>query len=170
MKAFLHITHHHLSLFITNDLQPYLNNHIKPVITTYINPILTTLTNHIHQDILNILHYTSPTPLKNTTSSTSSIAIPSQTNIQTTDLPHFWTYILLLPITAIVILASQLLSTQLWRGAARMYYTLTLTFKGIIARVWRWALWLAVVGVGIGVAWRIVIVKGEEHFGDIDNL
>ena len=170
MKGSLHVAHRRLSLFVTNDLEPYFNNRVRPFVNGFIKPVLNTIAEHIYQDFQNILHWTGSTDSLHsilvTLESSFGVAVTSWTHTQISSLSRFWTYILLLSVLSFLILALRLLFAQIWRRV----YAIVIAFKGVIARLWGWIWWIAVVGVVIGVSWRIVVVKGEEHFGDIDDL
>ena len=173
----LHVVHRRLSLLINNDLEPCFNNRLRPFVNGYIKPVGNILAGHICQDVQNIIQWTGNTESLNSILATLersawysfSVAVTRWTYMRIAEVGRFWTCVLLVLVMAVSILGLRLLFRQIWRGGARVY-AVVVEFKGLMARVWGWVWWIAVVGVVIGVSWSIVVVKGEQHFGNIDDL
>ena len=176
-ERLLHVIHSHLSLFINTDLKPCVNNRIRPFVNGYIKPAVNVLAEYIWQDLQTIIQWTGSTEfldsivvsLEGTALHSFGVAVTRWTNARMADGGRFWTCVLLISFVSALILVLWLLFTQMWRGVARVY-AIVIESKSLIARVWGWVWRMAVVGVIAGISWRIVVVKGEEHFGNIDDL
>lgn len=179
-ERLLHVTHSHLSLFINTDLKPCVNNRIRPFVNGYIKPAVNVLAEHIWRDLHTIIQWTASTEsldsilvsLEGTALHSFGVAVTRWTNGRRADVGRFWTFwtcVLLISFVSVLILILWLLFTQIWRGVARVY-AIVIEPKSLIARVWGWVWRIAIVGVIAGISWRIVVVKGEQHFGNIDDL
>ena len=176
-ERFFHVAHRRLSLFVNNDLEPCFNNRIRPFLNAYIKPAVNILAEHMARDFQNIMYWTGSTDslnsilvtLESTALYSFGVAVTGWTYTRMAEIGRFWTCILLILVMSCLILGLRLLFKQIRRGVARGYAIVT-EFKSLLARGWGWVWSIVIVGVVIGVSWRIVVVKGEQHFGNIDDL
>ena len=173
----LHVAHRRVSLFIDNDLGPCFNDRIRPFFNGYITPVVTILAEHIWRDIQNIVHWTGSTEsfnsilanLERTALYSFSVAVTGWTYMRIAEIGRFWTCVLLVFVMYVLILGLRLLFKQIWRGVSRVN-AVVVGLKSLVASVWEWIWWVAVVGLVVEALWRIVVVKGAQHFGNIDDL
>ena len=175
--SILQFMYRHLTKFVNNDLKPFIDNRIRPFVNDHLKPNGKMLAEQICRVPQNVTQRISITEhlyailvsLEKTTIYGFCARLNELPNTLIAHVGHFWAYVLILLTAYALVLASR----KIGRGVLRAY-AIVKAFNACAVRVWRrwrWVVCTVLVFWAILAGLRhIIIVKGEEHFGNKDEF